>query len=653
MFLQGCASGNPAAANTAQLPAATGSLARLVPDAKATEPPMLLSSPAQGNPPGILKSQLNRVAELPNLRSPDTARVNLAAALAGKTKAPIVLVYAAPGTTAFFTKYKIDPKTHVQVWERFLRKYGIAFETVATVERLESTMATVVLLPSAVVLSEREMQALTAFRDNGGNILVTWQAGVRDEKGDPRGYGFMEKLLGLSVAGNTEADEDNTFMVAYGDSPLSHSMPAGSRIWLERIKDWYPLQLAGRNSAAQMMDWSRTVAPDKARDTVVYEERALAGGKSSRSVILGFPERLWVSADPVAIQALAHNALSWLLRLPDVYLAAWPHPFGSAFVLAVDIADPVVESDIDIGKLVFDLGGKASYYLLTEHLAKSTDLLKKISAQGHEIGFLSDRFDGFKDQPSTEQAKRFATMLGEMRSSKIDVIGKMGFHAPMDSYDKATEKLLQENSFSHYIGSPNSSEARLPFFAPAITSEQKPGGAIVVLPRTQNGPEELLSEGDPVVGMKTLQADLELAHKMASLSIMRIPGQTLLTKPQMTEISQFLKPKREKIWFAGAGQVTQWWHRRAAISATIDTTSLPPVLTVKVTSDKPLAQPAAVWVNLPEAGSSLRAVSMNGTPKPARTASVDAWRGAIVLDRLPPGEYSWQLSFERAPSRAP
>ncbi|MBC7500082.1 MAG: hypothetical protein H7315_06255 [Herminiimonas sp.] len=602
----------------------------------ASAPPLLLSNGAMGDaatPAASLKLPLSANAELSK------------SAPASGTRGPAVLIYAPPATQAYFTKAGIDSRLHIQAWEKFLRKYAIPFETTQSVDRLERMQAVALLLPSAALMSEREQQAVLAFRAGGGSVLATWQTGTRAENGEWRGYGFMEAALDVKVAGSTDAEEDDTFLMPYGDTPVSHHLPAGMRVWMERIKDWYPLRLVGKHAAAQVMDWSRNVAAGKAGAAMVFDERLAAVGKPSRAVVFGFSERLWVSADPKALEAIAHNALSWLLRLPDAHVAGWPHPFGSALVLAIDVADTLVDTDLNLGKLVGDLGGKASYHVLTQQLAESVDLIKKIKAQGHEVAFLGDRFDGFKDQSSAVQAKRLDGMLADMK--KLGISADAGFHAPMESSDQNTERLLQERGFSHMIVSPEASAARMPYLAAAGTAGRTPGKSMVVLPRTQNGPDDLISEGDAAVGLKTFLAELDVADKMGGLSVVRVLGQSALTAPQLGEISQHIKARREHVWLATGGQVADWWRVRQEISASVDAGIVPPVLTVTIGGDQPMAKPAAVWINLPESGSALRLVAAAQTGKLPKTASVDAWRSAVLLSGLAPGEYRWQLYFDR------
>lgn len=582
--------------------------------------------------------------------APETVVAPLAAVAPATPMVPTVLLYASPSTRAFFAAGGFDARENIRAWEVFLRKYRIPFQVLPSVEQLEKSQPGVLLLPSTVALSVREKQAVIDFRAKGGGVLATWLAGVRNENGEWRGLDFMQKALDVRVVGNTEADKDDIFMMPHGDNPVTHALPAGLRIWLEHVKNWYPIRMVGRHPAANIMDWSRTLVTERPSTVIAFDERVQFSGRLSRSVVLGYPERLWVSADPKLLEAIAHNALMWLLRQPDVYTSAWPYPYGSAFVMAVDAADLIVDKDLDFAAMLEDAGGRASYYVLSENAAKSATPLKKLQGRGHEIAYLGDHYEGFKDQSSAVQAKRLDAMRKGLADSGLTVAANAGFRAPMDSFDKTTEKLVKERPFGYFVATLESSEARLPFFAATDPGAVQAPGALVVLPRTLRGPDEFLEEGDPVVGLKAFLAEIDLAEQMGGVSLVGIPNQSLLTKEQLTEIFKHLKTRHQRMWLTTAGQVADWWRERERVSARLESSTTGPLLTVTIKGAGPMQQAVALWVNLPESGGSLRLVGAGAQVKVPKIASVDPWRTALVFDGFTPGEYRWQLYFERPPA---
>ena len=561
---------------------------------------------------------------------------------------PEVVLYASPTTNAFFSSGGFDAKLNTQVWEVFLRKYNIPFRVVASVDQLEKALPGILLMPSSVALTSRERLAVAGFRDKGGSVLASWLSGVRDENAAWKGFGFMEGTLNAKVVGDTQADKDDNFMIVHGDSPISHSLLAGLRVWLERVEGFYPLRLEGGHAAANIMDWSRTFVSGKSSGVIVFDERKQPSGLNSRSVVLGYSERLWRSADPKLMEAIAHNALSWLLRQPAAYLSAWPQPYTSAFVMGVETIDTVVDADMRFAKMLEEAGGRATYYVLGDTASKSADLLKKLQARGHEIAYFGDRFEGFRDQPAGTQIKRLESMRQSIKDAGVTLGVDAGFSAPMESYDKTTERLVNESAFGHFVAFKNVTDARLPFIEGGTAATEQTTRSLVVLPRTQTGPEEWMEEGDPDEGLRTFLDEFALAEAMSGLSFVRVPNQSLMTSDQLEVLFKYLKTRSNRMWLATAGQVSQWWRDRQFVSAALEAGPDAPVLVVKITTGKSLSRPLSVWVNVPESGSSLRLADNGAGIKPPQTAAVDTWRASIILDGLPPGEHRWNIYFDRS-----
>lgn len=563
-------------------------------------------------------------------------------------RVPLVLLYASPSTQAYFATGGLDAKVNSQLWEIFLRKYKIPFQRIDNVAQLEKVPLGVLVLPSTVALSERERRSIIDFRAKGGGILGSWLTGVRNESGNWLGFDFMESALDVKVVGSTLTDADDNFMMPYGDNPVTNSLPSGLRIWLDRPDEWHPLRLMGLHPAAEIMDWSRTVVPGKPRASIVFDERKQTSGLLSRSVVLGYPERLWLSSDPKAIEAIAHNALMWLLRQPVAYTSAWPYPYTSAMVLAVDSPDVVVDIDLEFAKSVEASGGRATYYVLTENAVKSAGILKTLQARGHEIAYLGDHFVGFKRQSMSEQAKRLDVMRDEMKSAGVDVALDAGFHAPMESYDKVTEGLLVERGFSHYVSFMDATDARLPFFAEPAEGNGQVTHSLVVLPRTQGGPEDSEDTGGSGDPLSTYTAELDLAEKMAALSVIRIPNQNMLGAPELDAFFKDMNARRGRMWMATGGQAANWWRERERVHVSLDTLEATPLLTVTIKGETPLKQAVTVLVNRPDVGGFLRLVAKDNNGKMPKVTNIDTWRDAVVLQNLAPGTYHWQLYFDHA-----
>jgi hypothetical protein len=575
----------------------------------------------------------------PPAAKPQAAAAKVVRSLPANAQA---LVYASPSTEAAYARAGGSALPLAQHWVRFLRRYQIASGISGDVADIERSAVPLLILPSASHLSAREIAAVNAFRGRGGSVLATGETGVRDDKDQALGYDFMEKSLGIGVAGTTEKDENDTFLMPYGSSPVSHALPAGQRVWLERVKGYYPLRLTGGNPAAVVMDWSRSV-PEKPATLIAFDEQG-KGETASRVVVFGFSERLWDSADPRAIHALAHNAVTWLLRVPAATISAWPYPYTSATVISIDIADTLVDVDLALPQALAGPDTRASYFLLAETAGESTALIDRLYKAEHDIGVMGDRFEAFKNQPGTVVKKRVQGAITTMRQAGIKLDSGMGVHPPMESSDETTIKALHDNNIGYVIGGPELSEARLPFFAAG--DDPKSFNAMVVLPRTLGSPEDAVGEGDPVLGLKTFLREMDLAHASGSLSLLRMQGQTMLDDKQLGAIKSAIAARRSRTWIATGRDIASWWRLRGQVNASLDTTVSPPELVVTLGRAMPVSGAPAILVTLPGTGAKLAVGSTSAQNLP-KVAALDNWRAAILLDGLAPGTHRWQLGFTR------
>lgn len=553
-----------------------------------------------------------------------------------------VLVYLGAANRAFFSGGGLDAQAVARPWEQFLLKYRFPSRGIATAEDIESAAPSVLVLPSAVVLTARERQAVAGFRARGGSVLATWLSGVRDESGAWRGFGFMQSVLGAKVEGHTGPTEEQRFLNIHGDTAVTHYLPAGQRIWLERPGQWYPLQLSGGHSAARLVDWSRAVAHEVPDAALVFDERRPAGGPPSRAVVFGWPERLWLAADAQRMEAVLHNALTWALRQPSAYLAAWPHPYRSATAVNVFMADVFNDNDLPFAQRLQEAGLRATYYVLGFDLDKSAPTLKKLQARGHDLGYQGDRYEGFKGQPPATQAERLRRMQQDVAAQGLTLAPEPGFMAPMDEYDPTTVGLLMGLPVGHLIGTSSETDARLPYLPPVPSDVTRTGVPFVVLPRTQRSIEELTTDHDNDEVVRVVGAELGVADRAGALTLLRFPNQTLLSADSQQAIFKALKAKSDRMWLTRSAELADWARERARIGFDLGGDAKAPILTVTVAGEQALRFPAAAVLTLPMPGQRLAITSGRTVPVQA----VDDWRAALVLKDLPPGTHRWELRFE-------
>ena len=558
-----------------------------------------------------------------------------------------VWLYVSQASQAQLMTLGTDPTTSMRIWENYFRVNKISYARISGAADLSRvTPSGILLLPSAVVLSEPEQQAVLQWRNRGGSVLSTWLTASHSETGAPMGDAFMREVLDVQVAGSTQGEPDDTFMIVHGDNPLSHRLAAGTRVWLERVPKQLPLRLVGKQEAAQIMSWSRSYDAQKPSGLLAFNERKMPSGQYSRTATLGYPEQNWLRSDPKQLNAVHEGILSWLWRRPDVYLGAWPYPYQSGFLVAVQAAEPLADVDLPVATAIQAMGGRATYYLQSGNAAKAQKAIKAVQALGHEVAYFGDQFEGFKDQPEALQGERMDAMQKQMAEAKVAVATPAGFSAPMDAYDQTTQRLLIERNFDNFLAFMEVSDSALPL----VASRRADGLAqTVVLPRTLIGPEEAIEEGDPVEGIASYLKLLEVSVDMGGLVVMRLPTQTLLTPEQRKQVFDKVASLRPRIWLASANQIAQWWRSREQVSVSMLEHPQGPLVRATVSRALASPQPLTIWVNLPRPNVRLRLQALNKADKLPRVIAVDAWRAAIVLGTPAVGTYEWLLQFEDAP----
>jgi hypothetical protein len=555
-----------------------------------------------------------------------------------------VWLYASLASQAHLMKLGADPTTGTRLWENYLRASNTPFARISSAEKIAQLPEFgVLILASTMVLSDAEKMAVMDWRDRGGSILSTWMTGTHSVAGDSLGFGFMADVLDVKVVGNTKDAIDDTFMVVHGDNPVAHSLPAGTRVWLERVPYQLPLRLVGKQDAAQIMDWSRGYDKEKPPGLVTFNERQMPSGRLSRTVTLGYPEQNWQRSDPKQLGAISGNILSWLLRQPQAYLGAWPFPYQSGFLLALQAAEAVTDVEMDMARTMAAMGGRATFYINGGSLLKTAPAVKQIQSFGHEIAYFGDQFEGFKDQKEAVQVERLVTMRKQFSDAGIAVSKTPSFSAPMDSYDKTTQRLLEDGQFDNYLAFMEVTESRLP-----VVATRTPEGLAqtVILPRTLIGPEEAIDVDDPEEGLKNFLLSLDLSVAMGGLSVVRLPSQSLLLPAQRKLIFDKIKSLRERVWMASAHQTAQWWRHREQVSVTLEPHPEGYLLTATVARPVTIAEPLSIWINHPQLNSRVRLLPQQKGDKLPTIQAVDPWRSVIALRAPTAGKHQWLLQFD-------
>lgn len=556
--------------------------------------------------------------------------------------------YVSGTTSRYYASQDINYETRIRPWQAFFQQHRLPVTTISDLNAAAPDENAVLVLPSAVALSNAEKQGLTAFHQRGGSILAGWAVGSRDQAGTFKGYGFLEQLFGIKVAGEIGKDDPRQFLNLSGDTPATIGYPAGRRIWLEhRSENW--LHLGGGRQAGFYTDWMRSNVPGPAAAAVSFGEHG-ASRRHARWAVLGFPETSW-GPETRQLYGMLENTLQWLAGGVAVSAQTWPLPYQSAFIVEMDTEEGFANHQA-LARMMDDIGAPATFYCITHEAQRHPALVRELGKR-HELAFHGDLHDSFRGQPGTVQEARIERMVQEMTGILGQPVPLPGFRPPKEEYDRTTERILEAREFGHHAVDPNRTDARLPFLYPGDGNAGP--RRLVILPRTQYDdftlPMSGQSEAARTVLKDTLIGDFDMAAQLGGMGFLSIHsqhfGRSSLLAAVMPEFLQHAARHRKRVWIASAGQVAQWWRERAQLAYGTSGTSRRFTLDIAVTSPGVLGKGALIVTN-PRGNVPVRVRSLDPARQAPRVVPVDDLRSAIVFDGMAPGKYAFEVLADPA-----
>lgn len=559
-----------------------------------------------------------------------------------------VYLYVSPTTARYLRSVGGNYDAFLIPWRNLLAQRNRPYVEISSLGAVPAATGSVLILPSALALNQAERRQIAEFQRQGGNLLATWSLGVHGEDDSWKGHAFLEQLFGVKVLGEVAATSMERFLNLYGDSPLTAGYPAGRRLWLESTTEPM-LRLTGGETAGVYLDWMRNAGSDAARGAVVFDEHG-DERRRARWVMLGFAETSWGTATPL-LSGLIENALHWLSHGVNVTKPAWPVPYRAAYILEMDTEEAFGNAR-NFVSMMDAAGLRGTFYCLTSEAVRFPYLMREIGRR-HEIAFHGDVHTGFAGQPESLQSRRLDRMRADMERVMGTLSNKVGFRAPLEQYDKTTERLLHDKGFRHHAADPNRTDARLPFFSEAGSA--LPERALVVLPRTQHD-DTSLRAGERYPGaeqdlLRSLLSDLKMAVEMRGLGLLSIHSQYFgrgsLLHDVMPDFLDQVRRYGDQLWTAPANEIADWWRERERLQYEVRGSSDQFLLEVTISGDGPLARGAVVVSHKAGGvGPSLQAVSTSEALPLLKP--LDAFRTAIVFDGMRPGSYSYVIKPARA-----
>jgi peptidoglycan/xylan/chitin deacetylase (PgdA/CDA1 family) len=556
------------------------------------------------------------------------------ASAAAHAAASVVLLRSET-TAAFFLANGGDYERLLAPWRSFFARQGIQARELTPEELASLKEPAVLVLASAVALSDADRAAIRARLAAGWSVLGTWALGVRDGKGAWTGYGFIEELFAARAEPDLAPGKDERFLLPFGETPLTHQLTAGKRIYLMPTGE--PLvRVRARGAAARYGNYMREAAqPGALLAAAAFDER-----DGARRAYFGFAETCWDSAQ-ADIDRLLAGSLDWLRRKPIVAKGAWPHPHQAALLLEMDTEDKF-ENSARFAALLERFGVRGTFYSLTSEAIRYPSVLKRL-AQRHEIGYHAEVHTGFATLEPWQQDERMRAMIKQMKSILPDVSKATGFRAPLEEYDANTEIALRASGLSHHAASPAARDDALPGFSTAEPG-LPPDKALVVLPRTWLDDVHLFRAGllKGTTAERMLLASLQDTQAMRGFGLLSLHTQQFYAGGVMERaITRLLEnaSKQNETWLASGEQIARWWRDREAVQ--VSTQADDAGLRIRLV----VARGPVKHVQLVLIPPTARAPKLDSGSEIARLQPLDGYRWAIVLPELRGGEGELRISF--------
>ncbi len=551
-----------------------------------------------------------------------------------------VTLYASSNTKTYLASIGGNYEVLLAPWRTYFANRRLEFNEAHTASQLRKLKNGILVLPSAVSLSDEERGEIMAFRSKGGAILATWATGTRNGRGDWQGWQLLDNL-GAKVVGEMPAASNAHNLVLTGESPVSHTQFAGQRIELSKTSEAL-LRARGEAVGARLMNWSR-VTDEERRDegAVIFSEATRQFG---RFAFFAFAESRW-EAHTLGTYSLIDDTLQWLRRDPAIVRASWPYGKRAAEIIEMDTEEGF-RNALRFATMMQSINYRSTFYVLSSAARQFPDIVTRL-ARDFELGYHGDVLTSFKGQSGTSQEQRMQAMRNEMASLIPDVKMLTGFRAPAEGYDATTEQLLPKFGINHHMVDPNRSDGRLPLLISGKLESD--ADALVVLPRTQRDDDNLNAEKLSVSQTtKALIDDFDLALDTGALGLLSVHsrnfGPDSVMAGAMPGFLEHLKQRRDQLWMASAGQVADWWRDRDRFKLSASSSGNAVEFNITVTGTQPV-KGAALIVMLPQKGIHAVIEGMKiGMPK-ATVLKIDDYRAGVVFDSLVPGSYAYRATF--------
>lgn len=554
--------------------------------------------------------------------------------------------------TSKFFKTAANYDAHVEYWRKLVPAVNMTADLVTDAQLEEGLQGfQILLMPSAICLSEKEKASIRDFVSKGGSAICTWATGARDETGAWKGLDFLIELTGADTFEFTPRLSP-WFVTFAGGNPLTAGAPEGFRVQVDS-----PERLEAKSPGVDGY-WSDALLFPVDPNLPVNLQGALLHNTYGRGRVAwyGFQENSAVAGgnDKAILDWTLINTLAWAGRKTLCAVNPWPAPYSAASVFACDVEDKFDNAGYAANELR-KAQEKGTFYCVANMVNENPDLIPQMKGAG-EVAVHGDTHGPFSPAGVLSQIIRMEKARWQLW--RLGGGWATGFHPPFDAFGKHTLEALAATHF-HYVmlgaeGKVGEVNTVLPDILRISQSSKWFYRNMDLVRLTRTIDDDLHYSPLGIVGLdpswiaQRALADFEIIHALGGLYIFAYHSQGFSAPEYVgiipTLIEQF---HRSKTWIATAEEIADWWQLRSHVSVIVSDKGTNAIrLTVRYGGAKPLDN-VALTVYSPNDPATAQVVPV-GVPQAKAEIIPDTDNEHLILrlGNLDPGMvYQYDLSW--------
>jgi hypothetical protein len=495
-------------------------------------------------------------------------------------------------------------------WENSLQEVGIPYRLISDKDlgaKLDG-WASVLVLPSAICLSDAERNNIRSFLEEGNGVIASGGIGARDAKCTWRGWSYLTELTGLKSPNATNLTGPS-FASFRGQQFFSEEIPGGYGLEIPKQ------ELVTGSTASPDAVWTDWHLSPIGTDSVTDATVALHGvRRKGRFVWYGFKETLpdERKTERQILDKYMISAVRWTGRQPLAFLTTWPQTKQAAVMVAEEVQGDC-RSGIPSATLLSKEHVPATFFCQSSMAPVGAKTIGYLQSAG-ELGSAGDTDEPLAKQDVARQGQRLANSRVQLEKASLGPV--FGFDPPQNQWDDATVVALKNASYSYYLDQYGAGRG-VPEFIDLSTRRwllEQPK-QIARIRSTAPGDFEVIAgyQGPTPYGDDLANLFLQSFRRNLYLGVLHtlVMRSDLLAAPENLHVLQQVVEtmKAEPVWFASGEALTRWWTKRESVRVETRMVNLRRIRLAVTNRGADSLENATVYLHLPYRPHNIRVIS--------------------------------------------